>query len=115
LIHQIFSIEKDEQEKLVRALLPENRAAALDGRKRISEILYELGGDKKQILWVDIQKKYREKYDVDLAGAELKRFFQRDKALAIVQSIFNKEVQLFDSNTAGHFFLKLKIPYPGYF
>jgi hypothetical protein len=81
---------------------------------RISEILYELGGDKRQILWVDIQKKYREKYEVELAGPELKGFFQRDKALAIVNTIFNKEVQTYDSNTPGQFFLKLKMPYSGY-
>lgn len=39
--------------------------------------------------------------------------FQRDKALSIIHTLFEKEVKTFEGNLAGHFFLQFKMPYHG--
>uniref|UniRef100_A0A915P0T8 NADAR domain-containing protein n=2 Tax=Meloidogyne TaxID=189290 RepID=A0A915P0T8_9BILA len=100
-----------ENEKLCRALLPENREATLKGRKLISELVYELGGQDNPVSWQSVQKKYKEKYNEELAGEALKRMFTRDKAIKILETLFNYELQLFQANLPGHFFLQLKMPY----
>src|SRR5688572_15766085 len=64
----MFSANVEEERKLARALLPENREAPLNGRKKITEIVYELGGESQPVSWQDIQKRYQEKYDRELAG-----------------------------------------------
>jgi hypothetical protein len=124
----MFSANVEEERKLARAMLPENREAALNGRKKITEIVYELGGQDKPVSWQDIQKSYREKYERELAGKvldsseiftvtsglqELKDMFQRDKALAIIEQQFSMEIELFGASLPGHFFLQLKKPYQG--
>nr|CAD2145614.1 unnamed protein product [Meloidogyne enterolobii] len=102
---------REENEKLCRALLPENREATLKGRKLISELIYELGGQDNPVSWTSVQKKYKEKYNEELAGEALKRMFTRDKAIKILETLFNYELQLFQANLPGHFFLQLKMPY----
>uniref|UniRef100_A0A914LJ28 Uncharacterized protein n=1 Tax=Meloidogyne incognita TaxID=6306 RepID=A0A914LJ28_MELIC len=102
---------REENEKLCRALLPENREATLKGRKLISELVYELGGQYNPVSWQSVQKKYKEKYNEELAGEALKRMFTRDKAIKILETLFNYELQLFQANLPGHFFLQLKMPY----
>jgi len=64
----ILSQTREENEKLCRALLPENREATLKGRKLISELVYELGGQDNPVSWQSVQKKYKEKYNEELAG-----------------------------------------------
>jgi len=69
--NSFFSIlrqTREENEKLCRALLPENREATLKGRKLISELVYELGGQDNPVSWTSVQKKYKEKYNEELAG-----------------------------------------------
>lgn len=68
IIYSNFSMDQEERDKFFRSLLPANRDAAIRGRQRISEILYELGGETRPINWQEIQKKYKQKYDVELAG-----------------------------------------------
>jgi len=41
--------------------------------------------------------------------------FTRDKAIKILETLFNYELQLFQANLPGHFFLQLKMPYNGFF
>lgn len=53
---------------MCRALLPENRETTIKGRQLISELIYELGGEQKPVLWQDVQKKYKEKFNEELAG-----------------------------------------------
>uniref|UniRef100_A0A915PG63 HTH OST-type domain-containing protein n=1 Tax=Meloidogyne floridensis TaxID=298350 RepID=A0A915PG63_9BILA len=104
-----FAHIRNEQEiERAATLLAE---ATLKGRKLISELVYELGGQDNPVSWTSVQKKYKEKYNEELAGEALKRMFTRDKAIKILETLFNYELQLFQANLPGHFFLQLKMPY----
>lgn len=45
----------------------------------------------------------------------LKKMFQRDKAIKIIETIFHKEIELYAANLPGQFFLKFRMPYKGFF
>ncbi|KAL3083096.1 hypothetical protein niasHS_010898 [Heterodera schachtii] len=100
-----------EMEKLARALLPENTEQYINGKKIILKILHELGGETQQILWMRIQEKYKQETGKELAGDELRKMFQRDKALKILTKFFKNDVDVWDANAPGVFYLRLKKPY----
>uniref|UniRef100_A0A1I8B1I2 HTH OST-type domain-containing protein n=1 Tax=Meloidogyne hapla TaxID=6305 RepID=A0A1I8B1I2_MELHA len=107
----LLNQNREENEKLCRALLPENKEATINGRKLISELVYELGGEEKPVAWQEVQKKYKEKFNEELAGEALKRMFTRDKAIKILETLFTYEMELWQANLPGQFFLKLKMPF----
>ena len=61
-IYLIFRKERLEREKLARANLPQNAENVMEGRRRLVQVVYELGGETKNIPWQEIQTKYRMKY-----------------------------------------------------
>ena len=63
-------MNKDEQEKIARAMLPRNFEQCIEGRKRVTEIVNELAPrvNSGMVPWPEIQKRYQQKYEVNLAG-----------------------------------------------
>ncbi|KAI3422152.1 hypothetical protein GPALN_012685 [Globodera pallida] len=103
--------DDEEMEKLARALLPENAEQFIKGKKIILKILHDLGGETSQVLWVRIQEQYKLDTGKELAGQELRSLFQRDKALKILTKFFQNEIDVWDTDSPGHYWLKLKRPY----
>lgn len=61
-----FREERLEREKLARANLPQNAENVMEGRRRLVQVVYELGGETKRISWQEIQTKYLENYHTPL-------------------------------------------------
>uniref|UniRef100_A0A914HJL4 NADAR domain-containing protein n=1 Tax=Globodera rostochiensis TaxID=31243 RepID=A0A914HJL4_GLORO len=103
--------DDEEMEKLARALLPENAEQFIKGKKIILKILYDLGGETSQVLWVRIQEQYKLETGKELAGQELRNLFQRDKAIKILTKYFQGDINVWDTDSGGQYWLQLKRPY----
>jgi len=110
--YQNDKADRDEQEKINRANLPENRGKLFEGRKILTQLVFELGGEKRDIDYDEVRKLYEEKFGRVLDQDELKSYFQRRTISRILDNYLSDEIiRSVCAQYEGKIFVRLKRPY----
>ncbi|VDK52149.1 unnamed protein product [Anisakis simplex] len=85
-------------EKQCELHIAENRAAYIEGKRRLIGLMKELDGANTEIRYEQLQVRYQQRFGVQLSGQELARMFGTKKASKVFANEFQGEIDIMQQN-----------------
>ncbi|VDK56985.1 unnamed protein product [Anisakis simplex] len=86
--------DKSIRERGMRMSEPENRAAYIEGKRRLIELMKEFHGTTVEVPYDKLQLRYKERFGVELSRKELTRLFGNKKILEVIALEFHGEISI---------------------